>query len=159
MWPILHFFVLPHIKTIQTTVSSWYETFWHRLCLRRRIIVCECLCKIPTPHTGIRKENKCYSVNLESNPSFAAEVAWALICLVLPGDQINTAMAEIGFDLHGRHHLTMDDVCPSPPLHILSVPEVPPSPALQLFPRCLAEVGMATIQGMERAVIPRWKVG
>lgn len=77
---------------------------------------CQCLCEIPTPHTGIRKENKRYTVNLilQSDPSITAEVAWTPICLVLPGDHIGTAMPEIRFDLHGHHHLTVAAVCPSP---------------------------------------------
>lgn len=112
--------------------------FWHWLCLRRRITVCQCLCKIPTPNTGIREESQRYTVNfiLESNPSITAEVAWSPICLVLPQDRISSAMQampEIQFDLHDHHHLTMADVRPSP-LHSLSVPELPLSPGLQLIP-------------------------
>lgn len=100
--------------------------------------MCQCLCKIPTPHTGIREENERYTVNfiLESNPSITAEVAWTPICLVLPQDRISSAMQampEIRFDLHGHHHLTMADVLPSPP-HSLYVSELPLSPRLQLIP-------------------------
>lgn len=50
---------------------------------------------------------------LESNPSITAEEARAPICLVLPWDRIISAMPEIRLDLHGRHHLTMADVCTS----------------------------------------------
>lgn len=116
----LRFIILPHIKTIRDAEGSVYETFWHRLCLQRRITVCQCLCEIPTPHTGTRKENKHYTVNLilQSNPSITAEEAWAPICLVLPWDHISSAMPEIRFDLHGRRHLTVADVRPSAPLSL-----------------------------------------
>lgn len=100
--------------------------------------MCQCLCKIPTPHTGIREESQRYTVNsiLESNPSITVEVAWSPICLVLPQDRISPAMQampEIQFDLHDHHHLTMANVRPSS-LHSLSVPELPLSPGLQLIP-------------------------
>lgn len=100
--------------------------------------MCQCLCKIPTPHTEIREESKRYTVNfiLESNPSITAEVAWSPICLVLPHDRISSAMQamlEIRFDLHGQRHLTMADVRPSSP-HSLSVAKLPLSPGLQLIP-------------------------
>ncbi len=65
-------------------------------CVYRGESVCQCLCKTPTPHTGIREENERYTVNfiLESNPSITAEVAWAPMCLALPGDHISSAMPE-----------------------------------------------------------------